>query len=271
MRAPLTAALVCLALASPAAAEPVAIANSGFEALYLGSNLPPEYGGDVPTGTFPTGPAPTGWTEYTEFGVPVAGAFYGVLNPGVAADYAPDPSFFPAGAPEGDNAVLLYMSGDAGGDEFGVEQTLGPVLEAGIAYTLSVEVGNIASATALLPPYSGQGFYDLQGFPGYRLQLLAGGVVVAEDTASVSPGEGVFERAALVFVADSGHPQLGQALGVRVVNRNEPDVAGVTGLEVDFDDVRLDASPAVPVLPGVAALALGAALLGLGARRIARS
>ena len=175
---------------APAATPPtpVSIANSGFEALYLGSNLPAQYAGDVPTGTFPTGPAPAGWSAYYEGGAPLPNTFIGVLNPGVAADFAPNPPFFEFGAPEGDNAVLLYTGGDTGGLEYGVEQTLGAVLEAGMDYRLSASVGNIGGGTALLPPYSTLGFFDLDGFPGYRLQLLAGGVVVAEDVDTVRPG-----------------------------------------------------------------------------------
>jgi len=63
--------------------------------------------------------------------------------------------------------------------------------------------------------------------------------------------------------------RIGAALAIRLVNRNQPDVPGVTRIEVDFDDVTLDASPAppAPVLP----LALGAIVAGLavaGARRV---
>lgn len=267
-RASTFAALALLASAERALAEPVAIANAGFEDLYLGSNLPPEYGGDVPTGTFPVGPAPAGWTSYYALGAPAGGEFIGVLNPGTAADHAPNPAYFPAGAPEGDNVVLLYMDGDAGGQEYGVEQTLGANLEADRVYTLTAQVGNIASGTALLPPYSTFGFFDLDGFPGYRLQLLAGGVVVAEDTTSVSPAEGIFEQATVQLTTDASHAQLGQPLGVRLVTRNLPEVPGVSGIEVDFDDVRLDVGPvpAVPVLPVVAWCVLALALATLGSR-----
>lgn len=268
-----TRCLIFLCLLGPGVAQaaPVSISNPGFEALYLGSNLPPEYAGDVPTGTFPTGPPPSGWTPYYEGGSPPPGAFIGVLNPGSAADFAPDPAFFDLGAPEGDNAVLLYTSGDTGGAEYGVEQTLGAVLQADVQYTLSVEVGNIGSATALLPPYSNLGFFNIEGFPGYRLQLLAGGALLAEDVDTVLPAEREWETATLVFSATESHLQLDQPLTVRLVNRNQPDVAGVTGIEVDFDDVQLDATPlsAVPIGP-VARLAAGLGLLAIGSRMARR-
>ena len=56
--------VLCLLAARFAGADPVSITNPGFEDLYFGSSLPPEYGGDVPTGTFPVGPPPAGWTAY---------------------------------------------------------------------------------------------------------------------------------------------------------------------------------------------------------------
>ncbi len=249
-----------------AAAQSIPITNAGFEDLYFGSNLPAQYGGDVPTGTFPVGPPPAGWTAYYEFGSPPTGANIGVLNPGTAADFAPDPAFFDDGSPEGDNCVLLYTNGDTGGDEYGVEQTLGAVLEADTRYTLIVEVGNIGSGTALLPPFSNFGFFNIDGFPGYRIQLLAGGVVVAEDVDTVLPDEREWATAVASLITGSSHPQLGQSLSIRVVNRNQPDVPGVTGIEVDFDDVRLFAVPvsAVPLGDATSGLVLvGLLLIGL--------
>lgn len=260
----LLALLLPLALSAAASAAPVVIANPGFEDLYLGSNLPPQYAGDVPTGAFPTGPPPAGWTAWYETGGPQGGEFLGVLNPGTSADHAPDPACFPAGAPEGDNVVLLYQDGDSGGQEYGVEQDLGVALAARTTYTLTVEVGDIASCAGLVVPYTS--FFDLSGFPGYRVQLLAGGVVVAEDDDTLSPGDGVFTPTTLVHHSGTNPSQLGQTLSIRLVTKNQPDVAGVSGLEVDFDDVTLDASPSIGVvpIPPAALLPLGALLLAIG-------
>jgi hypothetical protein len=245
--------------ASAARAVPVPIANAGFEDLYLGSNLPPEYGGDVPTGSFPTGPPPAGWSAWYENGSAQAGMFLGVLNPGTTADHAPDPPCFPDGAPEGDNVVLVYMDGDAGGDEYGVEQALGVDLAPHTVYTLTVEVGDIASCAGLVSPY--QSFFDLQGFPSYRVQLLAGGEVVAEDPGMLAPGDGNFATTVVTLTTGAVLPVEG-ALAIRLVNRNEPDVGGVDGLEVDFDDVRLDATPVSPV-PALPFSLRGVLVLGL--------
>lgn len=247
-------------------AAPVAVVNPGFEDLYFGSNLPAQYGGDVPPGAFPVGPPPPGWTAWYEGGVPVAGASIGVLNPGTAADHAPNPAFFPAGAPEGDNAALLYMNGDTGANEFGITQVLAATLEANTTYTLTVEVGDIASGAGLVVPFTA--FFDLQGFPGYRVQLLAGGMLLVEDVDTLMPGDGVFQITSVQYTTGSSPAQIDQPLEIRLVNHNQPDVPGVSGLEVDFDDVRLDATSegaAVPIGP-LAGWGLGLALAALGAR-----
>ncbi|MEK6236955.1 MAG: PEP-CTERM sorting domain-containing protein, partial [Planctomycetales bacterium] len=60
------------------------------------------------------------------------------------------------------------------------------------------------------------------------------------------------------------HPQLGQALEIRLFNLNQMDLPD-PGIEVDFDDVRLDATP-IPE-PSSWLLLWGAAL-GLGLRRL---
>jgi hypothetical protein len=183
-----------------AGAAPVPIVNAGFEAPYLGGNLPPQYNGDVPPTAFPTGAAPSGWQAYGAVG---GNAFIGVLNPGVMAN-EPLAAYFPAGAYEGDNVALAFYDGHLGGGEFGISQTLATTLSADTLYTLTVAVGNIASGTSAVQPYASFGFGD-------------------------------------------AHPQLGQPLGIRLVNRNQLDVIDpVVDLEVDFDAIALDASPFDP-------------------------
>jgi hypothetical protein len=258
-------------LANVALADPVAITNAGFEDPYLGGNLPPEYNGIVPVGSFPTGAPPAGWTLYLEGGIPIGGSFVGVLNPGDATDHAPNPPFFVNGAPEGNNVALVFMSGAVGDNEFGIEQQLAATVAPDTTYTLTVEVGDIDSATGLTPPYDS--FFDLEGFPGYRVQLLAvdgvgGETLLVEDDDSLTIPESFFATRTLVHTTGATPPQEGDALMIRLVSKNEPDVPGVDGLEVDFDDVRLDASPATSVpLPAAAAWVVfaGLALSGWGA------
>jgi hypothetical protein len=241
-RVALAAAFVLL-VARVAIAAPVAIVNAGFEAPYFGGNLPPQYAGDVPATAFPVGAAPAGWQPYGAVGAP---AYIGVLNPGVMA-VEPLATAFPAGAPEGDNVVLTFHDGHAGGAEFGVQQTLAATLSANTVYTLTVEIGNIASGSSAVQPYASAGFFDLRGFPGYRIELLAGGVAIATDNDSLNPGEGLLELSTVRLVVGDEHARLGQSLGVRLVNLNQQDLSDpVIDLEVDFDDVRLDASPLSP-------------------------
>lgn len=258
-------ALLGAALVLPAQsfAIPVAIVNAGFEDLYLDSGLPPQFGGDVPVGAFPVGPAPSGWTIWDPDHALNNQAFVGVLNPGSP----PASTFFTHGAPEGDNVALLYANGDTGGNRYGIEQTLSATLAANTTYRLTVQVGNIATGTGVTEPYASFGEYDLRGFPGYRIELWAGGNLLAFDQNGQSPGEGEFALASLTYASTSTDP-LNQPLLIRLVNLNQPDIAGVSGLEVDFDDVRLDASAtALPNPAPLALLAPGLAWLGFNGRR----
>lgn len=161
-----------------------------------------------------------------------------VGNPGVYA-------FFPAGAPFGQRLGIAFNDAGTGDEgEYGMQQTLTLTLQPDTAYTLRVEIGNIASGTA-----ENGGFFNLDGFPGYRVDLLAGGVVVAQDDNTLFGAipEGEFATSTVAFTTGAAHPQLGQNLGIRLVNLNEVDPsAPAADLEVDFDQVRLNYAPAVP-------------------------
>ena len=80
---------------------------------------------------------------------------------------------------------------------------------------MSVAVGNIASGNAK----SGE-FFDLSGFPGYQIDLLAGGDVIARDLNSLVIAEGEFLTSEIIFETGSANAKLGQALGIRLVNLN---------------------------------------------------
>ena len=128
--------------------------------------------------------------------------------------------------------------------EYGFQQTLTSTLQANTNYSLQVEIGNIASGTGI----DGT-FFNLDGFPGYRVDLLAGITVLNQDnnTFAGSIGEGLFSTSLLRFSTGASHPLLGQALGIRLVNLNVLDAGfPLTVLEVDFDNVRLSAVSAVP-------------------------
>jgi hypothetical protein len=233
-------ALLVLGSLEWAWAAPVAIVNHGFEDPYLGGNLPPQYAGDVPPTAFPVGAAPNGWSPYGSVG---SNAFIGVLNPGVMAE-EPLATYFPDGAPEGDNVALTFFDGHQGGAEFGIQQTLTATLELRTRYTLTVEVGNIASGIAVVQPYASFGNFDLRGFPGYRIELVAGTTLLASDDDSLNPEEGEFLTSSFDVVIGNSHDDENQPLTIRLINLNQEDIDDpIIDLEVDFDNVRLEASP----------------------------
>ena len=203
---------------------------------------------------------PAGWSEYDPNNViNMPGVFTGTLLPNGV-------DFFNSTAPDGDRVAILFNSDQEGEGEYGFQQTLADVLQANMVYTLTVEVGNIASGTAT----NGE-FFNLDEFPGYRIDLLAGDTVIASDNNSLAIPEGEFDTATLEFVTGDSHAQLGAALGIRLVNLNEIPSGYTQGtspdLEVDFDDVRLDAT----AIPEPAAAWLGWLLLPLAMRFRRRS
>lgn len=239
--------LVAVQLATPPAAQaqPLAIANAGFEDQA------------TPPGAFLVG-VPSGWQAYDP-----AGILDGNRNALGRIRPLPGIEYFPAGTPEGEQAALVFLSG-ANAAPAGLQQTLAATLQPATRYTLQVDVGNIASGTSLPGSADGGGvFYNLAGFPGYRLELLAGGQLLAADHASLAGqiAEGSFRTATLLFDSGSAPALLGQALGIRLINLAQPGSAERPNIEVDFDNVRLVAS-AVPE-PSQAALWL-AALLWVG-------
>lgn len=245
----LLAVLLLPIAADTAWCQPIAITNPGFEA------------NGINPGTFIV-LFPTGWNLYDPSAIINQNAnSVGVIRPTPATQ-----TFFPGGTPEGVNAALVFLAG-AQNAEAGLQQTLAATLQPFTSYTLQVQIGNIASGTSLPGSSDGGGvFYDLDGFPGYRIDLMAGGVVIASDNNSLNGliPEGEWRDSTVQFSTGAAHAQLGQALGIRLVNLKAPGTPTVPNIEVDFDDVRLTASavpePSVFLLLGLAAV--GAAHAG---------
>ncbi len=105
---------------------------------------------------------PTGWDLIDTGGIIGGGDLQGTLT-------VTGGNYFGGTAPDGDNVALIFLSGDVGTTEVGLGQTLSSTLTANTDYTLSVDVGNINSGDA-----TNGTFFDLSGFPGYRIELLAG-------------------------------------------------------------------------------------------------
>ncbi|TWT40061.1 dockerin type I domain-containing protein [Botrimarina hoheduenensis] len=219
-------------------ATPLAVVNPGFEATAGSVSIFNEFsfGGFL------------GWEVYDN---PLGLVGNGASNPYYVGTLQPQPDplspgnfvFFPNGAPEGNRVAIAYNRAGSGGlGEYGLQQTLlGTPLQPFRTYRLRVEVGNIASGRAL----SGEDF-DLSGFPGYRIDLLAGGVPLASDNSQLagSLGEGEFATSLVTFATNASDLRLGLDLGVRLVNLNQIDpLAPTADLEVDFDNVRIDVVP----------------------------
>ncbi len=124
--------------------------------------------------------------------------------------FNPDFSMYPGGsAAEGNNAAF-----NNGVD---IRQVLSATLQPNFCYRLQVAIGRRLD----------------EPFPGYRVELQAGGeVLVAEDSQTPAPGEWV--DAAVVFNTGDSHTQLGNNLEIHLISE---------GVQVNFDNVRLTAGP----------------------------
>jgi hypothetical protein len=230
--ATMTAAMA-IALDIPAAvAVNLTINNAGFEDPILADN---EFSlNEIP-----------GWQVYDpsdlipDFGTTdpnVSG--YGTFNP---------PTFiYPKEAPEGNHVSYLYLIEPPGSGIVGIGQTLTSAIAANTTYQLQVDIGNAQAY---------EDFPELAGFPGYAVQLLAGGTVIAEDFNTRAIAEGSFATSTLSYTAFTDDLNLGQSLEIRLLNLLQSE-----GLEVDFDNVRLAATATVPE----PSLILSLGLFGLG-------
>ncbi|MCG7851363.1 MAG: proprotein convertase P-domain-containing protein, partial [Methanosarcinaceae archaeon] len=148
-----------------------------------------------------------GWTE-------VGGEGAGVWN--VTTD-----DFDPVVAPEGEN--VLYTENAPAGVANGVAQVLAETFAADTAYTLTVDVGN-------------SWFYY---YAGYSVQLLAGGVVIAEDNDTLWPDYMKWATSTVVYTYDPADSALvGQPLEIRLLNLGLDKDPGET-VGVEFDNVTL--------------------------------
>lgn len=235
---------------SSAHAASITIVNSGFE----------DISGESSVNEFTFGPL-NGWGLYDPGNITNGGAgstyFIGTLEPTIVetTGNTTTPQFFPGGAPEGSRVGIAFnFSGSGGGGEYGLTQTLSATLQANTQYTLSALVGNIASGRDVAGNY-----YNLNGFPGYRIDLMAGSTVLS-TMQTVNPGaiaEGTFAAVEYQYTTGASDPLLGQALTIRLVNLNNVDgSAPGADLEVDFDQIALDAT-AVPEPSAVALLLMG--------------
>ncbi|MDA8142164.1 MAG: fibronectin type III domain-containing protein [Desulfobacteraceae bacterium] len=169
---------------------------------------------DINNPSFETNvPEDGGWIQNEIVGEWYEGSIDGWNIIGGAGNLRPTAATFPDGAPGGVN--VAYVHGDGG-----ISQLLSHTVEAGYAYTLSVFIGNRNTD------------YDINE---YNVQLLAGGIILAEDRNLLSPSEGTFVLSTISFQARTGDSSIGQALEIRLSHTG-------TG-QVSFDQVVMDISP----------------------------
>jgi hypothetical protein len=200
-----------LALAAPArAATPVTVANPGFEDPVLADGASQT--------TVP------GWSsgryDVSNPGVWIAGATgTGVQNVSTA-------EYTSGLAAEGQN---MAFATSATGFDSGLGQVLAATLQPGADYALTVKIGN---------PFLLNGGLA----PDYRIELLAGGVLLASTPGSPLGDDSDFVTATINFNSAAAAPaQLGQPLEIRLL------AIDAAGGRVDFDDVQLTLSLANPV------------------------
>lgn len=243
----LAVAAMSVCLAGQLGAAPLAIVNPGFE----------DTSGQTVFNEFTFG-APAGWTFHDPNGIIGGPGFFpGTLQPNGA-------DFFNGPAPEGSRVGILFNSQGRDTGEYGFQQILTDTVQANTRYELTVQVGNIASGVAT----NGDPF-NLDGFPGYRIDLFAidqflNETILVQDLDSLIIPEAEFALSTISVDIGAGHTAIGDSLGIRLVNLNETrGVPGPPDLEIDYDDVQLNATAISE--PGVAVLALlGVIALGLG-------
>lgn len=179
------------AVASPAS---IAITNASFEDPILAD----EGFSD----------AISGWSLSVTGTVGLDDLDWGVWNPPAAT--------FDTALPDGDNVALVFYASEIGNGEIALSQTTAGLLDHAIRYDLSAQIGDMSG---LFSP-----FYD--GFPGARVELRAGGSVLASGTPEQLM-EGSFATIRATYVAPSNLGQIGQPLGVRLIDTNETSGGGV--------------------------------------------
>ncbi len=210
-------ALLAGLIAPSAAGAATVVVNAGFERSATADRAFTSQNDPLPI---------SGWDFWDpqKLVAPVGDPLSGAAT--VLGTWTPPRQAYPAGAPEGSAVGFVYVAGGAGGGELGLRQLTRLRLAAGTRYLLNVAVGNPRSDDA-------RGF-SVAGFPGYRIELRAGGRLLAKEVDRVKPADGSFADTAIAFTAKASDRALGERIEIRLVNRNAR-----AGAEVDFDRVRL--------------------------------
>jgi hypothetical protein len=225
------AALLPLVLAGRVGAQTVSLTvlNPGFEALTGADpvHFTPE--GALREGHFAR-TSPNGDPRLFVTPDPVPG--WAVVGADVGSQFAPRTAYTSPRFPEGQNSAFI------GGTNAGfasLTQTLPESVAAGV-YSLTVDIGRRTDI----------------GFAGYTVELLAGGVPVAQDAGSLTPVSGGFVTSGVTWTVPAGAAVIGQPLAIRLSALDPSSSA-----QANFDNVRLTFTPAATAVvpePGTAAL-----------------
>jgi hypothetical protein len=161
-----------------------------------------------------------GWDSYLD----------GWANNGNAGVWQPSPDLLTV--TDGVNAAWIWSGY--------ISQVLTTTLAASSNYNMAVDVGWRLGQAA----------------PNYMIQLLAGGVVLAQDSNTAHPTETGFATAYVTYTSGATEPLAGQNLEIRLYN--------LGGSQAQFDNVRLTDPPSEVPEPATLAL-FGSGLVGLAA------
>jgi hypothetical protein len=263
----------------PAKAYSLDIVNAGFEdpgANYITPGQPLAPGEYSPNGVIP------GWqvydpqnllgynpvTGYNPAGNVANGTFdsINILRPATGPNY--DDYGVADAAAIGNGATVVYLTDPPGTTAgAGIQQTLNDVLAPNTTYTLTAKVYNPKNFKDFPLDPNSPGLTDLGGLPGYNIQLLADGNVIAQDNnslgSSIPEGEGA--TSIVTFTTGDNSQYLGQQLGIRLV-----DINVSKGLEIGFDDVKLDATPVPEPSALLGLLAVGGIGYSMKRRKLAK-
>ncbi|MEO0531087.1 MAG: hypothetical protein AAF266_11020 [Planctomycetota bacterium] len=137
----------------------------------------------------------------------------GWTNTGDSGTYNPSTANYPGPVPDGNNVAFSAVGGPW------ISQVLTDTVEAETPYELTVQIGRRRSISV---------------WPGYVVELRAGGSVLASDNSAVVPALGTFEPSVISYTAMTGNPAVGEPLEIRFRS---------LGPQVNFDAVTLRAIP----------------------------
>lgn len=190
-------------------------------------------------------PAGQGWS-FTR--TPAADG--GILNPTSASYLGATGNGTPTGASGANIAYVFNINSVAPGMEMTISQTIGAILSEDTVYDLTVAVGNRLPGN----PYG-------TTFGGYRIELLAGGIVIAFVEDEITPMAGTFEDVSFsIFSGDIDPALYGESFTVRLSQTSLLQHAST-----DFDNIRFLATP-IPEPSSLLLLLGGVALLRVGLR-----